>query len=105
MSRKVRLYRLASFRSSFDASSIVSHHNISKLKHKFKGPADDWETILSHFLLQKQPGADDAKLLDNVRMVYALKDDSIDIIVQQDVKGIKASRAGLGNSCLPLGLS
>ena len=69
----------------------VSHRTIADLRHKFKGSLDDWETLLSHFLLQKQPEADGAKLLESVRIVYALKNDNIDIIIQQDIKGIKAS--------------
>lgn len=62
------------------------------MKHKFKGSAEDWEEVLSHFLLQKQPEPHSANLLDNVRMVYALKGDNIEITFQQDVKGIKASK-------------
>ncbi|KAJ4348753.1 uncharacterized protein N0V89_010131 [Didymosphaeria variabile] len=69
----------------------ISHRNISKLKHKFKGTAEEWEQVLSHFLLEKQPEGDAAKLLENVRMVYALKGENIEITIQQDVKGIKAS--------------
>ncbi|KAF2443409.1 hypothetical protein P171DRAFT_432673 [Karstenula rhodostoma CBS 690.94] len=70
----------------------ISHRNISKLKHKFKGTADEWEQVLSHFLLQKQPEGDGAKLLENVRMVYTLKGDNIEITIQQDVKGIKVNQ-------------
>lgn len=81
-----------SFRSFFDASTIVSHRNISQLKRKFKGTADEWEEVLSHFLLQKQPEGTKAQLLEHVRMVYALKGDDIEITIQQNVKGIKASR-------------
>ncbi|KAL1602430.1 hypothetical protein SLS60_005846 [Paraconiothyrium brasiliense] len=69
----------------------ITHRNISKLKHKFKGTAEEWEEVLSHFLLQKQPEGDAAKLLESVRMVYALKGENIEITIQQDVKGIKAS--------------
>ncbi|KAL5390351.1 hypothetical protein DPSP01_001921 [Paraphaeosphaeria sporulosa] len=76
----------------------ISHRNISKLKHKFKGTADEWEQVLSHFLLQKQPAGDNAKLLENVRMVYALKGDNIEITIQQDVTGIKMN---LGEILLP----
>lgn len=70
----------------------VSHRTVADLRHKFKGSLDDWEALLSHFLLQKQLQSDGAKLLENVRMVYALKNDSIEIIIQQDIKGIKASQ-------------
>ena len=80
-----------SFPFVFDTLIIVSHRNIPKLKRKFKGTADEWEQILSHFLLQTQPAGDD-RLLQNVRMVYALKPDSIEMTIQQDVKGIKASQ-------------
>ena len=89
---KVRLNIFMSFPSCFDTLIIVTHGNIAKLKHKFKGTPDEWEQVLSHFLLQKQPEADGAKLLENVRMVYALKGDNIEITIQQDVKGIKASQ-------------
>jgi hypothetical protein len=92
MSRTVRSKRLASFRPLFDASITVSHRNISKLKHKFKGTPEEWEQLLSHFLLQTQPEEDTAKLLENVRMVYALKGGNVEIVIQQDVKGIKASQ-------------
>jgi hypothetical protein len=83
-----------SFRPLFDASITVAHHNIAKLKHKFKGTPDEWEQVLSHFLLQKQPEGDTAKLLDNVRIVYALKGETVEIVIQQDVKGIKAGQTG-----------
>lgn len=92
MSPKVRFNRLMPRHSFVDAFVIVSHRNISKLKQKFKGTADEWELVLSHFLLQQQPEGDGAKLLQNVRMVYALKGENIDITIQQDVKGIKESR-------------
>lgn len=78
--------------SCFDPSFLVSHGTISALRHKFKGSAEDWEAILSHFLLQKQPEGDAAKVLENVRVVYALKGDNIEIIIQQDIKGIKVSQ-------------
>ena len=92
MSRKVRLVIYKSSRSCVNASIIVRHRNVEKLKRKFKGSADDWETLLSHFLLQKQLEGDGAKLLENVRMVYTLKGENIEITIQQDVKGIKASQ-------------
>lgn len=76
----------------------ITHRNISKLKHKFKGTAEEWEEVLSHFLLQKQPEGDAAKLLESVRMVYALKGENIEITIQQDVKGIKVN---LGEILLP----
>ncbi|KAF1965878.1 hypothetical protein BU23DRAFT_560735 [Bimuria novae-zelandiae CBS 107.79] len=76
----------------------ISHRNISKLKHKFKGSAEDWEAVLSHFLLQKVPEGDSARLLEHVRMVYALKSEGIEITIQQDVKGIKVN---LGEILLP----
>ncbi|KAF2250491.1 hypothetical protein BU26DRAFT_264273 [Trematosphaeria pertusa] len=76
----------------------IKHRNIAKLKHKFKGTDHEWETVLFHFLLQKQPEGDGARILENVRMVYALKGDNIEISVRQDVKGIKVT---LGEILLP----
>lgn len=95
MSPRVRPRVLMSFRSSFDPLILVKYHNISNLKRKFKGSSDDWEAVLSHFLLQKQPEGDTAKWLDNVRIVYALKHDNIDITIQQDIEGIKASQTSM----------
>jgi hypothetical protein len=59
------------------------------LRHKYKGTDKEWETLLSHFLLQTQPEGGDASILDNVRIVYTLQNDELTISFRQDVKGIK----------------
>lgn len=58
---------------------------------KKKGTDEEWEVILSHFLLQKQPEGKNAKALDGVRMEYALKGDNVEITIRRDVQGIKVS--------------
>lgn len=69
----------------------VKHRNLGKLRHKFKGTDDEWDTLLSYFLLQKQPEIAQASFLDGVRLVYALKKDNLEISIRQDVQGIKVS--------------
>jgi hypothetical protein len=73
------------------------------LKHKFKGSDDDWAAVLSHFLLQQQPGEGHAGLLDGVRMVYTLKSNKLELSFRHDVQGIKVGIAtslvtGLGTN-------
>jgi hypothetical protein len=67
----------------------VQHRQVGKLKHKYKGTDREWETLLSHFLLQKQPEGGDASIWENVRMIYTLQNDELTISFRQDVKGIK----------------
>lgn len=67
----------------------VKQRQINKLQHKFKGTDAEWEAILSHFLLQTQPEGDEAAVLDGVRMVSSIKDNTIQISIRQDVQGIK----------------
>ena len=59
------------------------------MKHKFKGTDKEWEAILCHFLLQKHVEEDGARILENVRMIYTLKDGHLEVSLRQDVKGIK----------------
>ena len=59
------------------------------MKHKFKGTDKEWESILCHFLLQKQPEEQHASILDNVRLIYTLNKDRLHVAIRQDVKGIK----------------
>jgi hypothetical protein len=60
------------------------------LKRKFKGSNSEWEAILSHFLLQKQPEEENAKALDDINMVYAMDGEAaLQLIIRRDVKGIK----------------
>jgi hypothetical protein len=74
----------------------VQHRSIGNWKRKFKGTDGEWETILCHFLLQKHPEADHARILDHVRVIYTQKKDSLELSIQQDVKGIKVCFAGPG---------
>lgn len=59
------------------------------MKHKFKGTDREWEAILCYFLLQKHPEEGHARIFDNVRMIYTLKKDNLEVSIQQDVRGIK----------------
>ncbi|KAF2118928.1 hypothetical protein BDV96DRAFT_487682 [Lophiotrema nucula] len=83
----------------------IEHSNIGRLKHKFKGSNHEWEAILSHFLLQKQPERKHASALENVNLVYALKEKSLELSIRQNVQGIKArdplDRVILGEISLP----
>lgn len=76
----------------------VKQSQLPKLKHKFKGSDAEWDAVLARFLLQKQPSPDQAKSLEGVRMVYALKKGSLEISIRQDIQGIKASRYALGRA-------
>jgi hypothetical protein len=69
--------------------SPVEQRNLGKLKHKFKGSDDDWATVVSYFLLQKQPAPDQVGILDGVRIVYTLKRGILELTIRQDVQGIK----------------
>lgn len=63
----------------------VKHANIADLQHKFKGTSQEWEAILSHFLLHE------TNFVQNIRFVYTLQSDAIKLSFQQHIKGIKAS--------------
>ncbi|EUC48942.1 hypothetical protein COCMIDRAFT_85870 [Bipolaris oryzae ATCC 44560] len=76
----------------------IRHRNLAELQHKFKGTDDEWATILSHFLLMKQPASQHAHLLHGVRMVYTLKSGTLVISFRQDVQTIKVT---LGEIVLP----
>ncbi|KAJ4369578.1 hypothetical protein N0V83_005340 [Neocucurbitaria cava] len=76
----------------------IKQRNLGKLKHKFKGSDDEWATVLAHFLLQKQPESDQIGILEGVRIVYAIKNDNLEISIRQDVQGIKVT---LGEIILP----
>lgn len=67
----------------------VRYRNLAELQHKFKGTDDEWATILSHFLLMKQPASQHAHLLQGIRMVYTLKNGTLAISFRQDVQTIK----------------
>jgi hypothetical protein len=69
----------------------VKQCNIKKWQHKFKGSDAEWEAILSHFLLQTQLEGEDAAILDGVCMVSSIKNDQIQITIQQHVQGIKVN--------------
>ncbi|KAF3041542.1 hypothetical protein E8E12_006687 [Didymella heteroderae] len=69
----------------------IKQSQLPKLKHKFKGTNKDWEAVLAHFLLQKQPGPDQTNLLEGVRMVYNLKKGGLEVSIRQDVQGIKVT--------------
>lgn len=71
---------------------IVKQSQLPKLKHKFKGTNAEWEAIVAHFLLQKQPSPDQTNLLDGVRIVYDLEKDDLEVSIRQDVQGIKVRR-------------
>lgn len=74
---------------------LVKQRNINKLQHKFKGSDAEWETILSHFLLQTQPECDEAAALEGVCMVSSIKDDEIFISIRQDIQGIKVKNLAI----------
>ncbi|KAJ8105309.1 hypothetical protein OPT61_g10256 [Boeremia exigua] len=57
----------------------IKQSQLPQLKRKFKGSDADWEAVLAHFLLQKQPDPDQAKLLEGVRIVYALKKHHLEV--------------------------
>ncbi|KAF2688737.1 hypothetical protein K458DRAFT_293459 [Lentithecium fluviatile CBS 122367] len=76
----------------------LQQRNIGKLKHKFKSSDKEWEEILCHFLRQEHPEGGHARILDNVRMVYTLKKDNLEVSFRQDIKGIKVT---LGEIILP----
>ncbi|CAO2648191.1 Nn.00g074580.m01.CDS01 [Neocucurbitaria sp. VM-36] len=78
--------------------TTIKQRNLGKLKHKFKGSDGEWATVLARFLLQKQPESDQEGLLEGVRMVYAIKNDNLELSVRQDVQGIKVT---LGEIILP----
>jgi hypothetical protein len=67
------------------------------LKHKFKGSDDEWAAVLSHFLLQ-QPAKDRNGILNDVRLVYKLKN-NLELSFRQDVQGIKVTHSAV---CLNL---
>lgn len=73
----------------------VKQSQLPKLKHKFKGTNAEWETVLAHFLLQKQLQPDQANILDGVRMVYTLKKDHLEVSFRQDVHGINVRQSSL----------
>ncbi|KAB2105252.1 hypothetical protein AG0111_0g7098 [Alternaria gaisen] len=76
----------------------IKHRNLGALKHKFKGSDHEWATIVSHFLLQQQPELGEAALLDGIRMVYTLKNKSLELSFRKDVQNIKVT---LGEIILP----
>ncbi|CAN9365258.1 unnamed protein product [Alternaria alternata] len=76
----------------------IKHRNLGALKHKFKGSDHEWATIVSHFLLQQQPEVGEAALLDGIRMVYTLKNKSLELSFRKDVQNIKVT---LGEIVLP----
>ncbi|KAH6642528.1 hypothetical protein C7974DRAFT_430962 [Boeremia exigua] len=69
----------------------IKHSQLPKLKHKFKGSDAEWEAILAHFLLQKQPDPNQSNLFEGVHMVYALKKNNLQVSIRQDVQGIKVT--------------
>lgn len=46
---------------------------------------------MSYFLLQKQPQAPNAGLLDGVRLVYTMAAERLDLSIRKDVQGIKVT--------------
>ncbi|ORY01504.1 hypothetical protein BCR34DRAFT_627739 [Clohesyomyces aquaticus] len=79
--------------------ATIQQRDIGKLQKNFKGSSDEWNTLLSHFLLQQQPEDGDTKILDGVRMVYSLTTrKKLEIVFRQDVQGIKVT---LGEIVLP----
>ncbi|KAF2640746.1 hypothetical protein P280DRAFT_469451 [Massarina eburnea CBS 473.64] len=76
----------------------IKHGDIGSLKKKFKGSDDDWEAVLSHFLLHQLPGGH-AKAVENVHLAYTLRNNTIELSIQQHVKGIKVT---LGEISLPI---
>lgn len=71
---------------SFD-EPLVKQRNIASLKHKASD--EEWETVLSYFLLRKQPEGDKTNYLDGVRMEYSLKGEVLRVTIRRDVQGIK----------------
>ncbi|KAF2128906.1 hypothetical protein P153DRAFT_367217 [Dothidotthia symphoricarpi CBS 119687] len=77
--------------------TTLQHDNLAKLKHKFKGSSDEWISILSHFLLQKELEPNSA-ILVGVRMVYTARNGNLELSIRQDVQAIKVT---LGEIVLP----
>lgn len=76
----------------------VQHHNLGKLKHKYKGTDEEWANILSYFLLQRQPDQGHDAILDGVRIVYTIKKASLELSIRQDVQSIKVRTIKHGES-------
>src|SRR4051794_7674138 len=73
---------------------IVKQRDIGQLKKK-AATDEEWEFILSHFLLQEQPGGEKARCLDNVHMEYSPeKSGNVQLIIRRDVQGIKVGETG-----------
>ncbi|KAH9874848.1 hypothetical protein J1614_004335 [Plenodomus biglobosus] len=79
--------------------TTIKQRNLGALKHKFKGSDDEWIALLSYFLLQTPPGREQAKTLEGVRLVYVLKNGSLELSIRQDIGDIKVT---LGEITLPL---
>lgn len=72
--------------------ATLQHHKLGQLrKKKYNGSDDEWEAVLSHFLLQTQPEDKHAKALDGLHMVYSMKDDDIVLVIRKDVENIKVT--------------
>lgn len=85
--------------SRFSKATLVQHHKLGQLrKKKYNGSDDEWEAVLSHFLLQTQPEDKHAKALDGLHMVYSMKDDDIVLVIRKDVENIKVSGTAVGAS-------
>ncbi|KAF2274265.1 uncharacterized protein EI97DRAFT_435358 [Westerdykella ornata] len=67
----------------------LKKRNIGALKHK--ASTDEWEAIVSHFLLQKPLGKKQEDLLQNVRIEYTLTKDQVHVTLRRDVQGIKVT--------------
>jgi hypothetical protein len=68
--------------------ATLQPRNLGQLKKKtFKGNDAEWESILSHFLLQTQPEDEDATTWDDMNMVYTLEGEDILVIIRREVKG------------------
>ncbi|KAF2182715.1 hypothetical protein K469DRAFT_728344 [Zopfia rhizophila CBS 207.26] len=78
--------------------TTISHRDIGQLKRNFKGSNEEWEAILSHFLLQKQPEGENTNILNDINLVNSTDDNEIRLIIRRDVKGIKVT---LGEISLP----
>ncbi|CAI6333851.1 unnamed protein product [Periconia digitata] len=72
----------------------IKHNEIGDLVTKYKGSSQEWEHVLSHFLLHQ-----DTPLAHDVHFVYTLLADSLKLSFQQHVEGIKVT---LGEIVLPM---
>lgn len=79
--------RLAASEGEYPYVATLKQRKIGRLKNK--ATDDEWEVIMSYFLLQEHPEADKAGILENVRIEYSLVGENVHLVIRRDVQGIK----------------